>query len=163
MRYVVFLSLVLLSFSAQSQQKVLQGDSILLLMQHRSGDDLVKNVIQDYNLKLFYKRQYQNDAVGFEVDCDTQDSVNAIIWFAKLEKSQDNPDTFATKPFPFKLPFNLTMDMRKEQILQVLTQQQYDVKDNKYYLYFEKGRLQVSVFLRKDNGISTIQVLKKIR
>lgn len=163
MRYILLVSLIVLSFSAQSQGKVLQGDSILQLMQSRSGDDLVKRVIQDYNLKLFYKRQYQNDAIGFEVDFDTQDSVNAIIWFAKFEKPQNSSDTFTTKPFPFQLPFNLTMDMRKEEIMRVLAKQQYNVKDNKYYLYFEKGRLQVSVFLRKDSGISTIQVLKKIR
>lgn len=163
MRYILLISLIVLSFPAQSQQKVLQGDSILLLLQQRSGDDLVKRVIQDYNLKLFYKRQYQNDAIGFEVDFDTEDSVNAIIWFAKFEKPQNNSDTFTTKPFPFQLPFNLTIDMRKEEIMRVLAKQQYDVKDNKYYLYFEKGRLQVSVFLRKDTGISTIQVLKKIR
>lgn len=163
MRYILFVSLIVLSFPARSQQKILQGDSILLLMEHKSGDDLVKNVIQEYNLKLFYKRQYQNDAMGFEVDVDTQDSVNAIIWFAKLEKPQSNPDTFITKQFPFQLPFNLTMNMSKGEIMQALAKQQYNVTDNKYYLYFEKGRLQVSVFLRKDSGISTIQVLKKIR
>ncbi|HVT86840.1 MAG TPA: hypothetical protein VHD35_16660 [Chitinophagaceae bacterium] len=163
MRYILACFLFVLSFSAQSQQKALQGDSILLLMRHRSGDDIVKSVMQDYDLKLFYKRQYQNDATGFELDFDAQDSVNALIWFAKFEKSQNASDTFTTKPFPFQLPFNLKMYMRKEEIMQVLAKQQYDVKDNRYYLYFEQGGLQVSVFLRKDSGISTIQVLKKIR
>jgi hypothetical protein len=89
--------------------------------------------------------------------------VKALIWFAKIERLQNGTDTFSTKPFPFQLPFNVRMDMRKEEIMQVLMKQQYDVKDNKYYLYFEKGRLQVSIFLRQDSGISTIQVLKKIR
>ncbi|HWC54924.1 MAG TPA: hypothetical protein VG676_15165 [Chitinophagaceae bacterium] len=163
MRYILFFGLLILSVSAKSQQRVLQNDSILLLMDHKMNDDIVKRAMQDYDLKLFYKRQYQNDAIGFEVDFDTEDSVNALIWFAKIERLQNGTDTFSTKPFPFQLPFNVRMDMRKEEIMQVLMKQQYDVKDNKYYLYFEKGRLQVSIFLRQDSGISTIQVLKKIR
>ncbi|MBS1620594.1 MAG: hypothetical protein JST10_06855 [Bacteroidetes bacterium] len=161
MKYGLSFCFIFLTFISKSQISILQGDSVLLAVQHKFGDEMINKLIQDYGLKRFNNRTYYNDSKSFLLGFNRNDSVDQLAWITDYEKKHDSGDTLIAKPFPYQLPFQLTTGMRMPEIMEILKHQGFDVEDRGSYIYFQKGRMEISIFRNKYDGISTLQVLKK--
>lgn len=65
MKYGLSFCFIFLTFISKSQISILQGDSVLLAVQHKFGDEMINKLIQDYGLKRFNNRTYYNDSKSF--------------------------------------------------------------------------------------------------